>query len=449
MPQRFETPGRLPGLLVWLFLALCAGAGGCAAVANPVADAVPVRRLPADFFPVPKAELKTIPLTMLRQKPPTEYLLDTGDILGIYIEGVLGDKNQPPPVRLAEAGNLPPALGFPLPVREDGTVPLPMIQPVQVKGLTLIQAQEKIQRAYLDPKQIIKPERPPIVTLIRPRVYRVLVVRQDTPGGTAQPGSPGIGLGAVLGPGVGAGTSVTARRGTGATIELPAYENDVLTALTRTGGLPGFDAMNEVVIQRGAATASGGASFCPPGGGPSAGTEVVRIPLRTRGGEPPPIKPDDVILKDGDIIFIEARDTQVFYTGGLLFPRQYLLPRDFDIRAADAVMLAGGPIINGLQTQNNLSGALVTSGLGSPSPSLLTVLRRTQHYGQVAIRVDLNRALRDPRENIAIQPGDVLILQETVGEALTRYLTTVFRLNFVWTWANHRDFLGTETGNLP
>jgi protein involved in polysaccharide export with SLBB domain len=325
-----------------------------------------------------------------------------------------------------------------LPVREDGTVPLPLAGPVIVKDLTLIQAQDKIQRAYREPKKLLPEGRVPIVTLIRPRVYRVLVVRQDTPG-AAPSSQPGIGLGAFLAQGVGAGSTVTQGRGTGATIELPAYENDILTALTRTGGLPGYNAVNEVVIQRGAATASGAAALCAPGRA-GAGVEVVRIPLRTRWGEPPPLKPEDIILKDGDIVFIEARDAEVFYT---------VLPRDLDIRAVDAVALAGGPIINGLQTQNNLSGALVTSGLGSPSPSSLTVVRRTQHYGQVAIRVDLNRALLDPRENIAIQAGDVLILQETVGEALTRYLTTVFRLNFVFTWANHRDFLGTETGNLP
>jgi protein involved in polysaccharide export with SLBB domain len=433
--------------LAWLALALCTAASGCAAVANPLADGVPVRRLPAELFPTPKAELKTIPLAVLRQKPPDEYLLDAGDVLGVLAEGILGEKNVPPPVRLPEVGNLPPALGYPLPVREDGTVPLPLAGPVNVKGLTLIQAQEKIQRAYREPKKLLPEGRIPIVTLIRPRVYRVLVVRQDSPGGAAIP-QTGIGLGAFLAQGVGSGTSATGSRGTGATIELPAYENDILTALTRTGGLPGYNAVNEVVIQRGAAKAVGAAEFCAPGSA-GAGVEVVRIPLRTRGGEPPPIKPDDILLKDGDIVFIEARDAQVFYTGGLLFPRQYLLPRDLDIRAVDAVALAGGPIINGLQTQNNLSGALVTSGLGSPSPSCLTVVRRTQHYGQVAIRVDLNRALRDLRENITIEPGDVLILQETVGESLTRYLTTVFRFNFLWTWANHRDFLGTETGNLP
>jgi hypothetical protein len=240
------------------------------------------------------------------------------------------------------------------------------------------------------------------------------------------------------------------RRGTGATIELPAYENDVLNALTRTGGLPGFDAVNEVIIQRGSAPGAGGGGMpCPPGGAAGGSPEVVRIPLRTRGGEPPPIKADDILLRDGDIVFIEARDTQVYYTGGLLFPRQYLLPRDFDMRAVDAVALAGGPLVNGGVTQNNLSGAIVASGLGSPSPSQLTVVRRTQHYGQVAIRVDLNRALRDPRENIVIQPGDVLILQETVGEAVTRYITTVFRFNFIATLVNRRDLIATETGNLP
>src|SRR6516165_3623966 len=103
-------------LTAWLLLALGACAGGCASWTNPVADGVPVRRLPADFFPTPKAEFKTIPLTALRQPPPDVYRLDKGDVVGIYIEGILGEKNLPPPVRYAELGNLPPAVGYPIPV---------------------------------------------------------------------------------------------------------------------------------------------------------------------------------------------------------------------------------------------------------------------------------------------------------------------------------------------
>jgi hypothetical protein len=44
----------------------------------------------------------------------------------------------------------------------------------------------------------------------------------------------------------------------------------------------------------------------------------------------------------------------------------------------------------------------------------------------VPIRVDLRKALRDPRERILVQPGDMLILQEKPCEAVARYLTCWF-----------------------
>jgi len=86
-------------------------------------------------------------------------------------------------------------------------------------------------------------------------------------------------------------------------------------------------------------------------------------------------------------------------------------------------------LINGGYSVNNSLGLLVPPGFGHPSPSLLSVVRRTPNGGQLTIRVDLNRALTDPRERILVQPGDVLILQETPGEAFARYLTETFRLN--------------------
>ena len=45
------------------------------------------------------------------------------------------------------------------------------------------------------------------------------------------------------------------------------------------------------------------------------------------------------------------------------------------------------------------------------------------------ILVDLNVALRDPRERIVVRPGDLLILQEKPEEALARYFSETF-LNF-------------------
>jgi protein involved in polysaccharide export with SLBB domain len=427
LPRLRQLASWLPRLAVALLLV--GGLSGCAALSNPVADGVPVRRLPPDFLPLPKEEEKTIPLTLLRQKPPEIYRLAAGDVLGVYIEGVLGDKTQPPPVRFTDPGNVPPAFGFPLPVREDGTVPLPLVKPVLVKDLSIPEAQEAIRKAYVEHTQILKADRDRIVvTLMRPRQYHVLVVRQDS-------GASAIGAGGLI-----TGT----KRGTGAAIDLPAYENDVLTALTKTGGLPGLDALNEVMIQRGAIP--GGAEATAPH---PAAPNIVRIPLRMRPGETLPFHPEDIILQTGDIVFIEARDTEVYYTGGLIFPRQFVLPRDYDLRVVDAVALAGGPLVNGGINQNNLSGNLIASGLGSPSPSLVSVLRRTKFGGQINIRVDLNRALRDQRENILIQPGDVIILQETVGESLTRYLTTVFRFEYLATLIRQRDFVGTSTGTFP
>lgn len=125
-----------------------------------------------------------------------------------------------------------------------------------------------------------------------------------------------------------------------------------------------------------------------------------------------------------------------------------MLPRDYDLDVVQAIALANGPIVNSI-SQNNLTGQIVQTGLGFPSPSLVTVLRRTANGGQIPIRVNLNRALRDPRERILIQAGDTIILQQTVGEALAQYFTTVFRYNIFSTLVRQRDLTITGTGNLP
>jgi protein involved in polysaccharide export with SLBB domain len=422
---------RLRGRAAGLALALAVGmlATGCAAITNPVADGIPVKRLPPEYFATPKEDAKTIPLTLLRQPAPDTHHVDAGDILGIYIGGVTGEKTAIPPVQYPNQITVNPAVGVPAVVAEDGTLPLPLVPPIPVKGLTISQVRDLVVETYTVKYKIINQGKEKgttaaqvLVSLIRPRQVRVQVVRQDSGTVTIAPGVVG-----------------NTRRGTGTTVDLPAYENDVLNALNRTGGLPGLDAINEVIIQRDEAAKPGDRGKL----------QVVRIPLRMREGEQVPFQPADVILKTGDILFIESRDTEVFYVGGLMAPRQFVLPRDLDIRVVDAIIQGGGPIVNGGITQNNLSGNIIASGLGSPSPSKVTVLRRTKGHGQVSIVVDLNKALNDPRENILVQAGDVIIMQETVGEAITRYWTSVFRFNFFDIFSKQGDFLGTFNSNLP
>ena len=170
--------------------------------------------------------------------------------------------------------------------------------------------------------------------------------------------------------------------------------------------------------------------------------DTTWIPLRLPPGEPMPFKPADVILGDGDIVYIAAREAQVFYTGGLLLSGQYPLPRDFDLDIVQAVAYVRGPLVNGAFSQNNLSGQIQPVGIGFPNPSLVTVVRHIPGKSLLKIRIDLNRALYDPNERILIQPMDLIILQSTPAEALTQYFNSVFQYNILGIFLNSKNGFG-------
>ncbi len=423
---------------------------GCAALTNPLANGVPVRLVPQELLAQPKEDFTTIALSSLRQEPPEVYCLAPGDLLGVYVEGVLGGEEQLPPVNLPSTPGLPPSVGYPIPVSEDGTLPLPLVKAVPVEGLTLAQAEQAIEDAYTEPRRLLLEGGLILVTLMHPRQTRVLVIRQDSPEG-------GLDVRASAARGIRGGNLIATgrRRGTGSVVELPAYENDVLTALAKTGGLPGTDAVNEVVIERGSSSRrrrslAGELANVPPEYRPDpSATNVVRIPLRLPPGQTPSFTLEDILLYDGDIVFIEARDAELFYTGGLLPSLELPLPRDYDLDVVEAMARVGGPILNGGVNSNNLSGDIVARGIGNPSPSLLTVVRRTPNGGQVPIRVDLNRALRDQRENILVQAGDILILQETPSQALARYAKDVFNFSLISDVISRTDTTGTTSVLVP
>ena len=426
-------------LLCWVVLSLASG--GCAAFTLPVAGhSIPVREVPEYLLGKPREAKQLIPLTMLRQPEPKAYVLGPGDILGVWIEGVLGERNQSPPIQIREPGE-PPSIGFPIPVREDGTISLPLVEPLKVEGLTLLETEKAIIKAFTIDRKILKEDVARIsVTMQLPRSYQVLVVREDSSAVT-------VGAGGSLG---------GARRGSGTVVALPAYKNDVMTALTETGGLPGLDAENEVIILRGGMNQSGNGSqtngihpsFLNP---ESLGNQqgIVRIPLRLSPEEPITFKPEDIILHDGDIVYVPSRDSELYYTAGILGSGQFILPRDYDLDVIEALALSGAPLFTGSQSANNLSGSTVGGGLGTPTPSQLIVLRKTAEGKQLAIRVDLNRALVDNRERILVQPSDILILQETLGEATFRYVSEVLTFNFAFDMFETVDAFGGASFAVP
>jgi protein involved in polysaccharide export with SLBB domain len=403
----------------WIRLVVLVGAAtttGCAALTNPVADGVPVNRLPAEVLGRPRSDLKPIPTTLLRRSELKEYRLDKGDVLAVVASEVFGDDRSQVPTKLADAYSNYSSLGYPVPVQDDGTISLPIakVKPIPVKGLTVQEVQELIRKIITGEFkgknmgydiELVKPEFAKVsVQLMQPRKYKVMVIREDA----SQTPFYNTG-GALLG----------AKKKNGFTVFLEHGRNDVLNALNLTGGPPGDDALDTIIIQRG--------QFDPAD--PTKG--IMHIPLKKYDDQPLTWSESDIVLKDGDIVSIIGRDTEVYYTGGVIGSHQWPLPRDYDLDILQALAISGAPIVNGGFTQNQFVAQAFASGLGTPSPSLATVLRLLPNGQQVNIRVDLDKALRDPRERIRILPRDTIILQELPGSAVVRYLTQTIRVQTV------------------
>lgn len=502
---------------------------------------IPVSSLPWELRGQSRANMETIDLLRLGQTPLPAHIVDSGDILAIYVKGFLGPVDEVPPVYIPQnADNSNAALGYPIPVRHDGTISLPEIQPLNVRGLTVSQVEDLVRKTYTTDKQILERGRESIlVSLQKARTHKITVLRQET---ANSPISVAAGGSLQLG---------TAKKGTGQLVTLQAGENDVLHALTVTGGLPGLDAQNAIYVLRRArmpafprsfaafenpvkrtqtpiqltsgtvspyggrygnafqagamggqpqwghsvpqpdpnqaidlegtgdqrdpatnigfqqgysqpvpqrqqweampipAPYSGGEDMNPgnamPAGpmpsGPmpaspayvppqlqpfmTGGAQVVRIPIRLHPGEQAQFTEQDVLLFDGDVVFIESCETEIFYTGGLLGGGQYQLPREYDLNVLDAISLAQGRQASGGGGGgfgNRIGGIAAVNQDISVSASTLIIIRRLPDGNRINIKVDLNRVLRDQNEDILIQAGDHLILRYKPLEAVGAFI---------------------------
>ncbi len=405
---------------------------GCSTLTQPI-DGVPADRLPNQFFAEPKNNLVPVDISELSLEPPRDYLIGPDDILGVYIEGVLpfnppNSPPEPPPVNFPDAESLlPPSIGYPIAVQEDGTLALPLIEPLDVDGLTLEQVRDAIRDAYID-NDILRPEKArPIVTIIRERTVDVIVVREDGGGGGGGLNTQNLASAYIRG-----GSD---RSASGGLVKLKAYQNDILHALVETGGLPGLNAKNQVKVLRADRANKGQrdqflAEFraqqraaaldpcaCPPQL-PEDPT-ILRIPLRLPPGETSNLTEEQITLRDGDIVYIESRETEVFYTGGLLPGGEFPLPRDYDLDVLGAMALAGTGVYG--STGQRGGGGGLGGSIATVPPGNLFILRKTQCNGQVAIEIDLTKAINDPRSRPLVQAGDTLILQYKCEEELLNF----------------------------
>ena len=385
---------------------------GCHLVSS-AQKAIPAHRLPKDLFDCPRETLAPLPFASLGRTKPADHIIGAGDTLSVFIFGVFPPtEDETPIVQRAQAisqryypargSALGPTTGLPIRVEADGTIDLPLIGRVDLDGLTLNQAKDRVLDKYRD-EDILQEGRERItLSLMVPRLSRVIVLREDTPDPSVSLNSP---------------QSVDQiHRGSGEVIDLPVYENDVLHAMSFTGGLPGTDAAREVYVIRKQAGISN--QFLSAGnlqsivsGGQGDGCNnpnVVRIPLAGCPCETVPFTEEDITLNDGDVLYIPRRN-EFFIAAGLLPGGRVPLPRDEDVDVIEAIAMAtgsaGGPLGVG-------GTALIGGNVGNlRAPTRVLIIRELPDGRQMTIRADLDRAVYDANERIRILPGDVVMLQ--------------------------------------
>lgn len=471
LPARRFGPVRVSRHFVAVLIAAVLSSGGCTAFCPMhgvnVADLPPEVRLPR------RTGLATIDLSLLRQTPPPEHLVDGGDVLGVYVEGILGRDGDVPPIYNPTDRLRPPSIGYPITVHADGTISLPQIPPLMVRGLSVPQVEQAVRQAYTEgPRPLIKPDFARVlVSMQQPRVYKVLVIRQEASNPLGIEGASEVET-----------PLLQQKHGTGRVVHLPAYQNDVLHALAQTGGPPGLDAENAVYVIRGRCVLPPGAietmdrlpldfGFPPPpapalgahghslpmqppppsvsgspipppvpglapeGLGPEhlfpldfAGgdltmynSNVIRIPLRVPPGELPQHTEQDITLHDGDIVFVESREREFFYTAGLLGGGQFTLPRDYDLNVLDAIALSDARRRPERGTSRAIGGISSLNQDVTVGASQVIILRKQPDGTQLPIEIDLRQALVNPNYQIIIQPEDRIVLRYTCPQAILAF----------------------------
>ena len=85
----------------------------------------------------------TVSFALVFLRLNSEPVTKPGRVLGFYIEGILGSPRAPDSVSA-----FPESMGFPIPIRNDGTLSLPCIQPVYVQDKSLREIHELVRSAY-------------------------------------------------------------------------------------------------------------------------------------------------------------------------------------------------------------------------------------------------------------------------------------------------------------
>jgi protein involved in polysaccharide export with SLBB domain len=348
---------------------------------HPTYGTISLKELTPEYQPKPVRPSKTLDLARLGRPTEAETRIHVGDLLQISCSDLLEESKKET---------------FPVHVAEDGTVSLPLLpQRVPVATLTAGEAEQVIHNAYAASNLIRQPQL--TVRTLEQKTNTIYVI------------------GAVKKPGV---------------YELQPEECDPLRAVVAAGGMT-EDAEGIVEIRRAGKRNSlkrdaptrrvnvtkrvpeaekprqGKLVLLPEAEKPRqqgrvvlveevatkprADDEIIRFDLSNKNMLK---NPDQLQLQNGDIVSVEQKRMRPFYVAGAVNkPGEFPMPKDREIRALEAVGLAGGVLT-----------------ISEPTTAL--VVRRPKGKEAVVIRIDLSRAARHPEENPILMEGDVISVVE-------------------------------------
>lgn len=342
---------------------------------------IPAAQLP-DFFRTPlRSTASQLNLAQLTVLPPQEYLLGPGDTLNLLVPGFF------------ESGQVVPMSAQ---VSADGTVTLPLAGAVHVSGMNVASAQKAVAQAYAHG------------ILRNPAVNLSLSDKAKTEVTV---------IGDVVSPGV---------------YELSRYEEDLARAIAAAQGLKATAA--EVIEIHRRVTPQDWEALkptyppitrrlphpeCARLPMPPAHVQekmVLRIPLRgscptiALAGHveiPKPLTPNDVRLRPGDVVFVPRRQDEVFFVVGPLSRTNVV---NFSVRDRDRQL--GNAFLLPIDRDIDVLTAVAMAGYIDPieSPSTVTLHRAQLAQPPLLVRVDLIKARYDWRENLYVQPGDIIYL---------------------------------------
>ena len=355
------APRRISPAFVTCWLGLiCTLAAGCRTPSDYRAA-----KLPTELRAEKGQSSKSIDLSSIAQQSINEDLIYPGDVLQVTVATGI-EENEPHT--------------WPLRVSDEGLIEVPLIGPVRLAGLNLLQAEREIRRISIE-RDIYR--RPHVSVLMQQR--RMISVRV---------------VGAVNNPGV---------------HELPAAGSDLLAALVAAGGL-NEKAGTLVELRHPNSTKSysrserfEGVALASFEQSPDVPNRSIQIDLSDKNAMSGEV---DLHVEDGSVIMIPEKPSHSISVIGLVKkPDNYELPPDETLRVLDAIALAGGRRI-------------------SVADRVRVIRQAEEDEESIVIAVSIKAAKRNGQENLVLAAGDTVSVEDTPTTFVVETLQSFIRFGF-------------------